>query len=337
MKRFFISGLLLAALFTIPAQAGETTFKIATLAPDGSSWMVEMRKSAETIAAATDGRVKFKFYPGGVMGNDKSVLRKIRIGQLHGAAFTAGGLAEVYPDILVYSLPFAFRSHEEVDYVRSQLDPVLKAGLEDAGFVTFGFADGGFAKIMSKSPIRSAADLTGEKSWVPEGDRISYDVLSALGVSPVTLPITDVMTGLQTGLVSAIGASPLGAIAFQWHTRVQYLTDEPLMYLMGIFAIDKQRFAKLSDADRKIVRDELERLFAALNVQNRKDNLAAHEALKAQGIEFVEPTAAGLDEWRSTSEAVSRELAADGAFSIELTNRVYDLLDQKRAGAQASN
>ncbi|MDX1453990.1 MAG: TRAP transporter substrate-binding protein DctP [Gammaproteobacteria bacterium] len=337
MKRFVISGLLLAAAFVLPAHAGETTFKIATLAPDGSSWMVEMRKSAEVIANATDGRVKFKFYPGGVMGNDKSVLRKIRIGQLHGAAFTAGGIAEVYPDILVYSLPFAFRSHDEVDYVRDKLDPVLKAGLEDAGFVTFGFADGGFAKIMSKSPIRSAADLDGEKSWVPEGDKISYDVLSALGVSPVTLPITDVMTGLQTGLVSAIGASPLGAIAFQWHTRVQYMTDEPLMYLMGVFAIDKKRYAQLSDADSKVVRDELERLFAALNQQNRKDNNSAHEALKGQGIEFVEPTDAGLEEWRTTSEKVSRQLAAEGEFSVELTNRVYDLLEEKRNGGQASH
>src|SRR5690606_19697027 len=185
-----------------PLPISAQTFKIATLAPDGSSWMNDMRAAAEEIGKRTDNRVQFRFYPGGVMGNDQSVLRKIRIGQLHGAAFTAGSLAEVYPDINVLGLPFLFRNLDEVDYLRSQLDPVLRKGLEDAGFVNFGFAEGGFAKVMSTRPIRKTTDLNNEKAWVPDNDKISYRVMSALGVSPVRMPITDVLTGLQTGLMS---------------------------------------------------------------------------------------------------------------------------------------
>src|SRR5690606_12731212 len=112
-------------------------------------------------------------------------------------------LAEVYPDINVLGLPFLFRNLDEVDYLRSQLDPVLRKGLEDAGFVNFGFAEGGFAKVMSTRPIRKTTDLNNEKAWVPDNDKISYRVMSALGVSPVRMPITDVLTGLQTGLISA--------------------------------------------------------------------------------------------------------------------------------------
>lgn len=329
--------LIVAALFSAAsAQAGQT-FKIATLAPDGSSWMNEMRAAATEIEKHTEGRVAFRFYPGGVMGNDQSVLRKIRIGQLHGAAFTGGGLAEVYPDLLVYGQPFLFRSFEEVDYVRERIDPVLTKGLEEAGFVNFGFAEGGFARFLSLKPVRETSDLANEKAWVPEGDKLSYSVMKALGVSPVSLPMTDVMTGLQTGLISVVASSPIGAIAFQWHTRVNYMTDEPLAYLIGVFAIDKKAFNRIDAADQKVMREIMGATFKKLNAQNREDNAKAREALKKQGIEFVEASKGDLSGWRATAERVSRELAQNGQFSVELTNRVYEMLDTYRNGKGAKN
>jgi TRAP-type C4-dicarboxylate transport system substrate-binding protein len=97
-------------------------FKLATIAPDGSQWMTDHRAAAERIKERTEGRVSLKFYGGGVMGNDRKVLRKIRIGQLQGAAFTTSGLVERYPAMILYGMPFMFRSLEEVDYVRAQLD-----------------------------------------------------------------------------------------------------------------------------------------------------------------------------------------------------------------------
>lgn len=323
--RYLLIALLLSVL---PAQA--QTFKIATLAPDGSSWMNEMRAAGKQINERTDGRVEFRFYPGGVMGNDQSVLRKMRIGQLHGAAFTTGGIAEVYPDMQILGLPFLFRDLNEVDFLREQLDPVFRKGLEDAGFVNFGIAEGGFAKIMSTRPIRETGDFKNEKAWVPDNDRIAYRVMAGLGVSPVPMPITDVLTGLQTGLVSVIGASPLGAIAFQWHTRVKYMTDEPLSYLAGVFVIDKRNFNKLSAADQKVVRDVMDAMYASLNEQNRKDNARAHEALRQQGVEFIQATPEALEHWRTIAMRVNRELAEEGRFSPELTERAYKLLQEYR-------
>ncbi|HLU61443.1 MAG TPA: TRAP transporter substrate-binding protein DctP [Gammaproteobacteria bacterium] len=332
MRRLLLAVSLLA--FSLPAAAAQT-FKIATLAPDGSSWMNDMRAAAEEIGKRTDNRVQFRFYPGGVMGNDQSVLRKIRIGQLHGAAFTAGSLAEVYPDINVLGLPFLFRNLDEVDYLRSQLDPVLRKGLEDAGFVNFGFAEGGFAKVMSTRPIRKTTDLNNEKAWVPDNDKISYRVMSALGVSPVRMPITDVLTGLQTGLISVVGSSPLGAIAFQWHTRIKYMTDEPLIYLVGLFVIDKRAFDKLSEADRKVVREVMEATYARLDKANREDNARAHQALQQQGVEFVKAEPDAIRQWRATAERVNRELAKEGMFSEEITDRAYRLLEEYRSGKAA--
>lgn len=326
-----IHGFLIAVslLLVTPVQA--QTFKIATLAPDGSSWMTEMRVAANEISERTEGRVEFRFYPGGVMGNDQSVLRKMRIGQLHGAAFTGGGIAEVYPDIQILGLPFLFRNNEEADYVREKMDRQFNAGLEKAGFVNFGIAEGGFASIMSTTPIRSDGDLRNEKAWIPDNDQVSFRVLGELGVSPVRMPITDVLTGLQTGLISVIGSSPLGAIAFQWHTRIKYMTDEPLVYLVGVFAIDKKAFNKLESADQAIAREVMGETFRKLNKRNRADNEKAREALRSQGVEFIEATPETVANWRKTSEKVTRELAQQGRYSPELTNQAYELLEEYRA------
>ncbi|MCG8433947.1 MAG: TRAP transporter substrate-binding protein DctP [Gammaproteobacteria bacterium] len=333
MQRFTITAT--AALFLAGAMALGTahamTFKIATIAPDGTQWMTEMRAAAKEISSRTEGRVDFKFYPGGVMGSDKSVLRKMRIGQLHGAAFSGGGLADVYPNSRIYGLPLLFKDEDEVDYVRARMDEVFSKGLEDAGFVNFGIAEGGFALLMSSIPIRDTDDLKDKKTWVPEGDVVSYEALKALGVAPVLLPLTDVLTGLQTGLVSTVATPPSGAIAFQWHTKIKHVTDLPVAYTYGVFVIDKRTFQKLSDADQAVVREILNDLFRRFDKLNREANYSARQALIDNEIEFVEPDAATLQVWQDISNEVIENLGGESAFDIKLAKDVQALVREYRS------
>ncbi|MEE8119602.1 MAG: TRAP transporter substrate-binding protein DctP [Gammaproteobacteria bacterium] len=320
----------LAIVLASFAAHADMTFKIATIAPDGTRWMTEMRAAAKEIKQQTEGRVSFKFYPGGVMGNDRSVMRKIRIGQLHGSVFTGGGLADVYPDIRIYGLPMLFANLDEVDYVRERMDEVFEKGMEEAGFINFGFAEGGFALLMCQKVIKSSADLQDEKAWIPEGDIVAYAGIKALGVSPVVLPITDVLTGLQTGLVSTVAASALAAVAFQWHTRVKYVTDVPISYLLGIFTIDKRAFNRVDAGDQAIVRDVLSDVFDRLNALNRADDEAARQALMEQGIKFVVPPDEVIAEWRATSQQVIDKMGKEGAYNLELANKILDLIMEYR-------
>ncbi|MEX1267321.1 MAG: TRAP transporter substrate-binding protein DctP, partial [Woeseia sp.] len=217
-----IAGLMLALMGGMAA-AQTTEIKIATLAPENSGWMKEFRQGATEIRERTDGRVRLKFYSGGVQGNERQVLRKMQIGQLHGGTFAPTDFQKRYPDVNIYGLPFLFKSIEEVEYVREHLDAGLIAGIEDLGFETFGFAGGGFAIILSNEPVRSHDDLKGKKVWLPEGDQISYQGMKSLDLSPVSLPITDVLTGLQTGLIDIVAIPPVVALALQWHTKVKYV------------------------------------------------------------------------------------------------------------------
>jgi TRAP-type C4-dicarboxylate transport system substrate-binding protein len=311
MKRLFAAFIVLfVSLPALPA-----TLKIATITPEGSQWMTDMRASAAVIKRRTDGRVQIKYYGGGVMGNDKKVLTRIRIGSLQGGALTPVALASQYPDLNVYGLPMVFNSEEEAAYVRRQTDAKLSQGLEDAGYVNFGFAAGGFAILMSNTPIETLADMKGKKVWVPEGDKVSYASMEAMSLSPVTLPLTDVLTGLQTGLIDIVGMSPIGALVLQWHTKIKYVTEFPLIYTLGFMAVDKKAFSRISSADQAIVREVMTATYERFDKANLVDNRGALEALLKSGIESVPFAESEFDAIRTRLEASNRLLGEQGYFN----------------------
>jgi TRAP-type transport system periplasmic protein len=328
---FIISMILFSGSITF-AQA--QVFKIATVSPDGAMWMKKMRAGGTEIAERTQGRVKFKFYPGGVMGNSQSVMRKIRFGQLQGGAFTAGSLAKVYPDIQIYALPLLFASQEEVDYVRARMDTSLLQGLEQQGFVSFGFAGGGFAYTMSVSPQNSMQDLRAHKLWVPAGDIITSTTMQVAGISPIPLPLSEVLTGLQTGMIDTVAISPVGAIAFQWYTKANYFMDYPLNYIYALLVIDKKAFDKIDPADQKIVRQIMSRIYQEIDQQNRLDNKKAREVLRQQGVTFVKFSPDLLADWKKFAKKSIQLLGEKGAFSPAMFNTLQKHLQQLRQSTE---
>lgn len=321
----------------LASTAHAQTIKLATIAPEGSSWMDSMRAGAAEIAERTDGRVKFKFYGGGVQGNDKQVLRKMRIGQLHGGAFTSNGLIDVQKNSQLYALPMLFNDLEEVQFVRARMDGKLRDIIEQAGYVNFGFAGGGFARIMSNQPIANLNDLQGHKVWVPDGDMISYEASKALGISPVTMPLTDVMTGLQTELIDTIMSPPAATIILQWNTKVSYMTEFPLSYIFAMIAIDKKYFERIDPADQKIVREVMERIYEGFDRQGNEDNKKAYKALIDNGMTAVSPDNGQVPEWRKVVRESNRRLAAQGAIDIRLLDELECYLAAYRANEPAQD
>jgi len=312
------SALIVSLLLTLTAHpAAAVVFKIATLSPDGSTWMKLLRAAGEEIAAETEDRVTFKFYPGGVMGDDQAVLRKIRAGQLHGAVLTAGGLTQTYGDIQLYNLPMAFESMAEIDYVRAQMDASLFEGLRENGYVGFGFAEVGFAYAMSKERVRTLDEIRAQKVWVPEGDPGSELAISAFGVSPIPLSIADVLSGLQTGLINGVAVPPIAAIALQWHTQLSYALDVPLLYVYGTLAVQDRRFDRLSEADQAVFFRVMSETVAEVNARSRVDHERAVEVLAAQGIEWNSPEDGQVSEWQKTSDVAEEKLITEGVLTRE--------------------
>jgi TRAP-type C4-dicarboxylate transport system substrate-binding protein len=324
-----LAAALLACLGFV-ACATAADLKIASVAPDGSHWMQQMRAGADEIKTRTAGRVLLKFYPGGVMGNDAQVLRKVRVNQLQGGAFAAGGLGERYPGLNLYGIPLLFRSLGEVDAVRARLDPKLMAGLEQAGFVTFGFVEGGFANLFSNEPIRTVSEMRRKKVWVPDGDQISFLAMQELGLSPVTLPVTDVLTGLQTGLIEITFASPVVALVLQWHTKVKFITRLPGSYSFGVFAIEREAFGHLSADDQKVVREVMTKIMSALDHEARDENERAYDTLLKAGLKSVEVGVTDVDAWRHTIEGMYPQLRSRPDVNAELFDEVQATLAEYR-------
>ena len=337
LRRLLPLLLVPAGLLALPASAPVRTLKIATVAPEGSAWMQEMRQVGKRIEQETQGRVRLKFYPGGIMGNDKTVLRKIRAGQLQGGAFTSGALAQVYPDVELYGLPLVFRSYAEVDYVRARMDEQVIAGLDRKGFVALAITDGGFAYLMSQRPMRQVGDLAGAKVWTQEGDVMSETAFEIAGVAPVQLSLADVYTALQTGLVDTVAAPAMGAIALQWHTKVKYLTDVPLTYLTGAFVIDKKVFSKLQPGDQQVVRQTVREAAQRLDAGSREGERSARRALQQQGIEFVSATAPEeVERWHDIMREALVVLREKQIYSDAMIDELKRLLEEYRSGARAA-
>lgn len=337
LKTLLLTSLAVCLLTPIGTLA--QTLKIATLAPDGTTWMQEMRRGGQEIRRRTGGQVRLKFYPGGVMGNSATVLRKIHLGQLQGGAFTGTQLAGIYPDAQIYSLPLLFRSYDEVDYVRRSMDPLIRAGLAAKGLAAVGISDGGFAYVMCTRPLRNIEDLKGQKVWIPQGDRVSQTVLETAGISPISLPIADVYTGLQTGLLDTVTSIPTGTIAFQWHTKLTHLTDFPLMFLIGMLVIDRHAFERLSLGHQQVVSKVMGEVFRHLDRLNREDNRKAKQALVDQGMRLVYPSPAELTRWQVVADRAIQRLGEQGAYSGEMLTtlraRVSEARDLERRRAAA--
>ncbi len=331
MRKTIICLLVIAFVMASQTSFAKTQIKIATLAPQNSGWAKQLRDGSKEIKARTQNRVHLKFYWGGAQGSEAKVLQKIKIGQLHGGTFAPTDFQKRYPDSNLYGLPFFFETHDEIDYVQSRLDPTLQAGFAKLGFRTFGFASGGFAYILSKEPVRSYADLKGKKVWLPQGDLISYEAMQALQLSPVPLPLTDVLTGLQTGLIDIVTIPPVVALALQWHTRVKYMTQIPVLFAMGFIAIDERVYKKLPPEDQQIVSEVLTRIYAKVNDESQAEGQNAIDALLDVGIEDVKPDPGAFDQIRQLISATIRNMAEQGRFSRELLDRMQQYVDEYRS------
>lgn len=294
-------------------------FKIATLAPAGSIWVDQFDKFAKEIGEKTGGEVGFRIYPGGVMGDDQSMYRKMRVGQLHGGGFTMTGISTVVPDFRVLAIPFFFESYDEVDYVKKGLIPTFEKRFREKGLEFIAMTEVGFIYAMSTQHISNFANLKNSKNWSPSGDPVSEKYLTALGISPVQLSIPDVLTSLQSGLVETVYNSLYGSIVLQWFTKARFIADIPYGYAYGVFALNSAKFAKLPEPYKKAIHEAAQAHFPVLLEKTRESNSESHRVLETQGIDFLKVDQETVGILRGKSEEAVDLLVPDS-----LSKGIYD-------------
>ena len=293
-RRSSVVGFLTAAVvlgLLLTTGVGSSTsvpIKFATLAPEGSTWMQALRAMDEELRTQSGGRVHLTFYPGGVAGDEIDVLRKIRIGQLHGGAFSGVGLGAVLPAVRVLELPLLFRDAGEVDYVTAAMEEKFARAFEEQGFVLLAFAEAGFVHIFSKRAIRHREDLNRVKVWTWQGDPLALAMFRAYEEAPVPLALPEVFPSLQTGLIDAFYAPPLAAIALQWFSQVSYMSSEGFTNAIGGMLIARSRWEAIPAALQGMVKTVVKKYARQVVVRTRQENQEALKVLNRQGIQMVD-------------------------------------------------
>lgn len=297
--KFFLHGRKMASLLyslillgslAAASHADDTyTLKFATLIPSGTAWMKEVEQWGKLLAQKSNGRLALRVYPGGVMGDEPDVLRKLHNQQLQGAFFTGYGVGRIFSPARVLEVPFLFKNTSESDYVRQQLMPEFEQGFRQNGFELIGWPETGAIHFFSKLPIRSLAELRTRKIWLWQGDPLGEALSEAANISPIPLSIVDVYPQLSAkhGSIDTVYNAPFGLMAMQWHTRLSYATNVPLTNAIGVLVVDSRFFNRLPDDLKQLLKTSGKELGNRLTVLARRDNQHSIELLKQGGMQFM--------------------------------------------------
>jgi TRAP-type C4-dicarboxylate transport system substrate-binding protein len=334
---FILFGLtLLVSIFITPsvyAIEKALVIKLATLAPEGSSWVKALNQVNTEVMKKTENKVQFRIYPGGVLGDEMDMLRKMKIGQIQGVALTSGGLSSLFKEMDVIQIPFLFQKYEEVDAILKKMDSFFRKGFEDNGYVFLGWSDAGFVYLMSTVPVSSVGDLKKTKVWIWEESPMSKAIFDEAGVKAIPLTVPDVLVGLQTGLVEVVYTPPTGAISLQWFTKIKYFIDVPLVYLSGGIVVKKDIFKQVSQPHQNLILETFQPHLEKLRTVTRNENREAIKVMMKHGVKVITPSKDQVDEFKKLSNKAMGHISGQ-TFSKKVLEEVTSLLENERRGGK---
>ncbi len=320
---------LLTSMLAVTTEIAGTTIKLGSLAPQDSPWGEGLIALSSAWDSISDGQVTMKIYPGGIAGNEEDMLRKMRIGQLHGAAISGVGLSRLVPDIITIHLPLMARSIDEALYVLQRMQPEFDAQLEKKGFKVLAWTPVGWVHFFSKQPVSSPDDLKKAKLFMYEGDPDAVAIYREMGFNPVPLSITDLMPALQSGMVDAFSNTPVAAASYQWFGIASNMFGVRWAPLIGCIVISgrtwrsvpQQLHGPLQEAAHATA-EKLKRKTAALEEE-------ALSVMKQHGLSVHMPSDEEIRQWKEITRQGLHKMSGK-SFSQESFTRLQQYLREYR-------
>lgn len=320
-------------LSSFSAAYSETTvIKTALITPEGSAWTNMLQRMAKEISEKTCGEVTFKIYAGGVSGDELDVIRKMKVNRIHAAGFSGVGMGVLLPEFRILEAPMLYHDYSEVDLIKEKYRERFSSDLEKQGYVLLGFAEAGFVHLFSKNDMASPEWVKTAKMWAWKGDPVAENFFKANGIKTYPLHLTDVNTGLETGMIDSFYSPPLGAVAFQWHTKIGYMLDYPMVNSSGALILKKDVYEKISPENRKILKATAKTYCDQLVQATRKDNQEAVRVMAEAGVKIIKPSQDRIQEFRNNAKA-SYEVNIPALYSKEMLTDIQQTLEKSRAKA----
>ncbi len=319
-----------------PAAEGPVRVKLATVIPRGTSPHIALLEMRAKWRQASAGGVDLAIYPDGLMGGEAETVRRMRVGQIQAAMLSVEGLSEIDKSVTaLQNMPFMFRSLDELTYVREKLRPDLEKRLLDKGFVVLFWGDIGWVRFFSKDAAVHPAEFKKFKLFVWAGDNDQVELMKALGFNPVPLETSDILTGLQTGLINAVATAPLYALAGQFYGPCSHMLEINYAPLGGATVITRKTWDSIPPATREALLKAAAEAGEQVTAKGRAESDAALEAMKKRGLKVQTVTPAIEAEWRQFLEGVYPKIRGR-MVPAEMFDQVQNLLrDYRTAGGGA--
>jgi TRAP-type C4-dicarboxylate transport system substrate-binding protein len=283
--------------------AAPLRIRLGTLAPQGTSYHHILQEMGERWRVATHGQVQLTVYAG-TMGSEAELIRRMRLGQLQAAALTAVGLREI--DLAVSAMgqmPMMFRTLDELDYVRSRLEPVIDRRLAERGFVVLFWADAGWVHWFLRQPVTRPDELRRLKIFVTAGETDQFDLMRSAGYQPVALEWSDALTGLQTGMIDAVPTIPYFALSMQFNTVASNMLEVNWAPLVGATIVSRRTWESLTPEQRSAMQQAAAEAGRQFQARGRAEGDEAVAAMRRRGLRVLTPTPEAEAAWRAMSES----------------------------------
>ena len=330
---FLLPGLLW--LGAVPALAGSIVVKLGTLAPEGSIWHDALLQVRQEWHDLTDGQLELRIYAGGVLGGEDEMVRKLQRRGLDAVAITSSGLPRIDSSVGVLSVPLLFESYLELEYVRSRIAPELERHMGARNVKVLTWFDAGWVYFFTKSPVRTPDDLRALRLWMSSGAPEDERLFKEFGFNVVPLPVTDMLTALQTGLVEAIDVPPLFALLDRSYQAAPYMTDVRWGPLNAATVISTQAWARIPARYHDVLLASIRAIAREAQVEVRRAGAQAIEEMEARGLAVIKLDPETREAWRREARAAYPVLR-EASSHPSLFDEVLRLSEEYRA-AQAGS
>ena len=327
--RIFLTAMLTVL---IAATGVSQTVKMGTLAPLSSPWHEAMLSLGEEWKEVSNGEVKVKLYAGGILGDETDMVRKMRIGQLHGAALTVEGLANIIPEIDVLRMPMLIQADAELNHVRSELSEYFRNLLEKQGFILLSWSDAGWTYLFTNAPVVYPKDLnkTNQTIFLWAGGSGKRGWLDA-GYNAVEVSAPDIFMSLQTGLITTVTTTPILALSYQWFPSAPYTIDMRAGPLPGAIIISKKKWDKIPEKYHAEILKKSEEKGKALSEDVMALETEAFKVMQENGLSIVHAPEDARKAWLDMSETYMYPEMLDQEVPEELYLRVKNILEKFRS------
>ena len=338
MNKKTAAALLSVVLFlslALPLQA-KVILRLGTLVPQGSAWHKILRRMGSEWKDASGGDVILRIYPGGAVGDESEMIRKMRIGQLQVAAISNAGLAEIDSRAYAVMLPMMFEDYAEWDYVRQKINPILEENLAENGFFVLAWSDAGWVYFFSNQPMRTPAELKQMKLAASLSESTTVDIYKWAGFNPVPISMVDMLAGLQTGLIDASPMPIMLAEASQFYRQAKHMTDLKWAPLQGALVMHEQGWKKLSSEQKDMVMRTAKDVGEELKKDIRQHEVRSLQAMKSRGLQVLSLNDAARAEWRKAAESAYPRVRGN-LVPPEIFDEVVRLRDEFRTKSSRSS